>query len=278
VSPMPQLGMNVRTTSLRTTNHALKVMAKRVLRNDDFVLFLKAAKVAVESRAGRASDWIFPLLPQIIETPDPVIIDVGANMGQFASRAARQFPGGQIYSFEPVRTNAIGLRRVLRWLRVANVEVLDEAICDMVGVEPIHIPSFDAYQDGTLAVLEHSKRVYDNVTYHVETVRTNTLDTFTAAREIKRIDFLKIDTEGAEDRVVSGGMAIITALLPTLYMEATPDQPCVEALCARGYLPFYTDGVRLHPPRPQERQNDVLLVHRSKVDRLAKLMRGEAAG
>jgi FkbM family methyltransferase len=269
---MSQLGKNVHPTSLRTTNHTLKVMAKWVLRNDDLVLFLKAAKIAIESRAGKASDLIFPLLPEIIGSSDPVIIDVGANMGQFASRVARQFPAGQIYSFEPVRINAIGLHRVLRWLRVVNVEVFEEAICDVVGVEPIHIPSFHTYQDGTLAVLERSKRSYGNVTYHVEMVRTNTLDAFAVAREIRRIDFLKVDTEGAEDRVVRGGMGIITALLPTLYMEVAPDQPWVEVLYRRGYLPFYTNGMKLHPPRPQEWQNDVLLVHGSKIDRLAKLI------
>ena len=47
----------------------------------------------------RSSDLIFPLLPEIIGTSDPVIIDVGANMGQFASRVARRSrPGRYIVS------------------------------------------------------------------------------------------------------------------------------------------------------------------------------------
>ena len=196
----------------------------------------------------------------------------GANMGQFASRVARQFPAGSIYSFEPVRTNAIGLRRVLRWLMVANVEISEEAICDVVGVEPIHIPNFDGYQDGTLAVLEGSKHAFSNVTYHVETVRTNTLDAFAAARDVKRLDFLKVDTEGAEERVIRGGIGLVSALLPTLYLEVAPDRPWMELLYGKGYLPFYTDGAALHPPRPGEWQNDLLLVHRSRTDRLSGLI------
>ena len=72
--------------------------------------------------------------------------------------------------------------------------------------------------------------------------------------------------------VVRGGMTIITAFLPTLYMEATPDQPWLDALYTLGYRPFYTNGVKLHPPRPLERQNDVLLVHDTKIDRLAALI------
>jgi FkbM family methyltransferase len=267
-----RLDANAQKATLSTTNHALKVMAKRILRNDELVLFLKAMKIAIESRVGKAYELIFPLLPQIVGTTEPVIFDVGANMGQFASRVARQFPAGSIYSFEPVHTNAIGLRRVLRWLMVANVEISEEAICDVVGVEPIHIPNFDGYQDGTLAVLEGSKHAFSNVTYHVETVRTNTLDAFTAARDVKRLDFLKVDTEGAEERVIRGGIGLVSALLPTLYLEVAPDRPWMELLYGKGYLPFYTDGAALHPPRPGEWQNDLLLVHRSRTDRLSGLI------
>jgi FkbM family methyltransferase len=272
VIPMQHSDVSVREDRLSTTNHVLKVVTKRILRNDNLILFLKAAKIALESRAGKASDLIFPLLPEVITSPDPVIIDVGANMGQFASRVARQFPTGQIYSFEPIRSNAIGLQRVLSWLRITNVETFEEAICDTTGAERIHIPNFDGYQDGTLAVLEGSKHAFKNVTYQIETVRTNTLDAFAAAREIKRLDFLKVDTEGAEERVVRGGIRIITALLPTLYMEVAPDQPWLHVLYSGGYRSFYTDGVRLHSPRPGERQNDVLLVHCSKIERIAGLI------
>jgi FkbM family methyltransferase len=271
--PAPRLGVDARKASLHTTNHALKVVAKWVLRNDDFVLFMKAAKIALESRAGKASDLIFPLLPEVIGVANPVIIDVGANMGQFASRVARQFPDGHIYSFEPVHSNVVGLERVLRWLRIKNVEHFTEAMCDTRGFEQIHIPMFAAYRDGTLAVLEGSKRDYDNVTYYVESVRTNTLDEFVVGREIKRVDLLKVDTEGAEERVVRGGIGMIDALLPTLYMEVLPTQPWVELLYSRGYRPFYTDGVKLHRPMPQETQNDLLLVHQSKLGRLTNVIR-----
>jgi len=272
VKQTSRLDANAPKATLRTTNRALKVMTKRILRNDNLVLFLKAMKIAIESRVGKAYDLIFPLLPQIVGSTEPVIFDVGANMGQFASRVARQFPAGSIYSFEPVRTNAIGLRRVLRWLMVTNVEISEEAICDVVGVESIHIPNFDGYQDGTLAVLEGSKHTFSNVTYHVETVRTNTLDAFAAARDVKRLDFLKVDTEGAEERVIRGGIGLVSALLPTLYVEVAPDRPWMQLLYGKGYLPFYTDGAALHPPRPGEWQNDVLLVHRSRMDRLSGLI------
>ena len=272
MTPMQHSNVDAKKDTLSTTNHMLKVTAKRILRNDDLVLFMKAAKIAFEVWTDQASDLIFPLLPEIIVSPDPVVIDIGANMGQFASRVARRFPAGRIYSFEPIRTNGVGLRRVLRWLRVSNVEIFEEAVCDTTGTERIHIPNFHGYQDGTLAVLERSKRAFSNVTYHVVTVRTSTLDAFVTAQEVGRLDFLKVDTEGAEERVVRGGMQVISTLLPILYMEVTPDQAWMQVLYDIGYLPFYTDGVKLHSPRPGELQNDLLLVHRSKTDPMAKLI------
>ena len=66
--------------------------------------------------------------------------------------------------------------------------------------------------------------------YHVETVRTNTVDAFVTAPGIGRLDLVKIDTEGAEDRVVKGGVKTIGQFLPTLYLETPLHQPWLLSL------------------------------------------------
>src|ERR1700730_6732850 len=104
---------------LKSTNERLKRAAKLLLRDDDLIFFLKAIKIALDaSILHKAYDKIFSLLPMIIGKPDPVVLDIGANMGQFASRIARQFPDGQIYCFEPVHANMVGLCRLKRWLHL----------------------------------------------------------------------------------------------------------------------------------------------------------------
>jgi 2-O-methyltransferase len=258
---------------LKSTNERLKRVAKMLLRNDDLIFFLKAMKIALDTALlHKTYDQIFSLLPVIIGTRDPVVLDIGANMGQFASRVARQFPDGQIYCFEPVHTNLVGLCRLRRWLQLENVRVFEEALCDSVGSGLIHIPVFNGgYRDGALAVLEGSKVAYDNVSYHMEAVRTNTIDAFVEAQEISRIDFIKVDTEGAEARVVGGGRKTIGHFVPTLYLETPLDQPWLDCLYERGYRPFYNDGVKLWTPRTGERQNDVLLVHNSRLDQISGL-------
>ena len=253
---------------LNSTNRRLKVITKFLLRNEHVVLLMKAAKIATDVQLTRTYDRIIPFFPSIIGTPAPVILDVGANMGQFAARVSRQFPAGQIYCFEPLRGNAVGLHRVKRWLRLENLTVHEEALCEHIGVEAIHVPVFNGtYRDGALAVLEDSKRFYDNVSYHVETVRTNTVDAFVAAHGIDRLDLVKIDTEGAEDRVVKGGVKTIGQFLPALYLETPLHRPWLFSLYDIGYRPFYNDGKRLYAPREGEQQTNVLLIHQSKVNR-----------
>jgi FkbM family methyltransferase len=260
---------------LETTNERLKRLAKMLLQNNDLVFFLKAIKIAVDASImpnTLGGDKIFSLLPAIIGRPNPVILDVGANMGQFAARIARQFPDGQVYSFEPVRANVTGLYRVQRWLHLKNVRVFQEALCDSVGSELIHIPVFKGgYPDGALAVLERSRRSYDNVSYHAELVRTNTIDDFVEAHKFRRVDFIKVDTEGAEDRVVGGGMHSIGRFTPTLYLETPFDQSWLDCLYEKGYRAFYNDGLKLWAPSKGESQTNVLLVHPCNLNQISAL-------
>ena len=73
--------------------------------------------------------------------------------------------------------------------------------------KPVHLNSHHR------ALKIASKVYHDDVRYDAEMVRTNTIDTFTKALELNRVDFIKVDTEGAESRVISGGLAYDRALV-----------------------------------------------------------------
>src|SRR5690349_24000032 len=49
------------------------------------------------------------------------VIDVGANVGQFAIAAAMTFPGATIYSFEPLPEAAVQLEKNVRKLPAVRV-------------------------------------------------------------------------------------------------------------------------------------------------------------
>jgi hypothetical protein len=50
------------------------------------------------------------------------------------------------------------------------------------------------------------------------TVETKTLDSF----DFPKIDFIKMDVEGYEEKVIAGGMNTILKHLPKIYMEIWP--------------------------------------------------------
>lgn len=272
---MANSATDLKPKDLASAHRALKLASKMVLRDDRVLFYVKSIKSAVEaSLLGSICvyDQIIPLLRQIVGKKGPTILDIGANMEQFALRVARQFPAGRIYSFEPVHDSAMRLRRARRWLRADNISVHEEAMCDAVGTETIHVPVLiGGFRDGALAVLEGSRTSYDNVSYQTEAVMTNTVDAFRKALGLERVDFIKVDTEGAESRVIEGAQDTIERLLPALYLETPLERPWLSTLYDLGYQPFNNDGEKLFTPRKGMRQNGVLLVHSSKNPQIAGL-------
>jgi hypothetical protein len=54
-------------------------------------------------------------------------------------------------------------------------------------------------------------------------VRSVTLDTFVSEHSVSKIDFIKIDIEGAETLFFEGGFATLSRFTPILLVEITPE-------------------------------------------------------
>ena len=52
-----------------------------------------------------------------------------------------------------------------------------------------------------------------------ETVELESLDSFVAARNLDRLDLVKLDAEGSEARILSGGLATLRRFHPRLLIE-----------------------------------------------------------
>src|SRR5690606_7992115 len=100
--------------------------------------------------------------------------------------------------------------------------------------------------------LHHYRESFDQWT-----VKTITLDQYVDENDIKRLDFLKADIEGAEFAMLKGGAKAIEQFHPTLMLEIQQEstekfgyQPedLFNWLSERGYHAYYLDAqARLNP-------------------------------
>ena len=148
-----------------------------------------------------------------------VVIDVGANIGQYTLIAAQiAGPSGRIFAFEPDPVNAATLERSIRRNRFDDrVELLRVAVAAKAGKAAFVVQS-DRTRSGLCA---HGTT--DDGRMKAIHVRTLALDDFLEERGLDRLDFLKIDVEGADLDVLRGAERTIRRLQPALMVEYEPE-------------------------------------------------------
>jgi FkbM family methyltransferase len=132
-----------------------------------------------------------------------IIFDVGANIGQSAKKYLDSFPKSQIYCFEPVK-ETFGILQ-------ENFKKSDRIHCFRLAFGAFKRAGEMALQGtpDTFFLLDPSKHDSLNADVVREKVRIETLDEFCSGRQIKRINFLKIDTEGGDLDVLKGAEAML---------------------------------------------------------------------
>lgn len=124
-----------------------------------------------------------------------VIFDVGANVGDYSSYAARQCPAAKVYSFEPVHQQLV---KTLNENRINNVVVVQKVLSNFIG--KIKINTFQHSAHSTV----HELKGIDNERLGVEEIESTTGDEFMASSSIDSVDFLKLDVEGSEMDALKG--------------------------------------------------------------------------
>ena len=171
------------------------------------------------------------------------LFDVGANVGQTAEKLVQVFPDSKIYSFEPVPATFKNLRR--NTARLPQVECVNMALGDKPGDAVI-----SSDRDGRNTMIGGVPSRGSVV------AKVGTLDSFCAERGIKRVDLLKIDTEGFETFVLKGASEMladgrIDFVLAECEFSHRPDEPHGDffeihgALAPLGFtvVSLYTNGV-----------------------------------
>jgi FkbM family methyltransferase len=186
-----------------------------------------------------------------VTAADAVCIDVGANVGYYTLLMASLTPRGQVHSFEPVPRNFHLLSANVLLNGFENV-VLN---CCAVGNRDGEM-SFTVSEDGAYSsFLDTGRRAQSRTII----VPARTLVSYCRQRGLRRIDFMKVDVEGAEQLVLEGASGCLedVDLRPKLMMIELYEPmlrtygTCIDIVVARlgsfGYAPFISRHGRVVP-------------------------------
>ena len=143
-------------------------------------------------------DALIPLLAKVT----PVVFDIGANVGDWSAAFLSKNAESKIYAFEPVSATFAHLTQ--RFQGQSRIEFCQAAVSDKAGSCVLRV-------EGVLSGSNSIYRMPDEKCASMETVAAITGDEFAASKGIQGIDYIKIDVEGHEVRVLQGFRKLIGA-------------------------------------------------------------------
>lgn len=156
-------------------------------------------------------------IAHVVRAPDPVVLDVGAHVGQSNRLFRGLFPTATLWSFEPDPDSFAALvGAVDPALPGGCVQV---AFSDRDGTAELHRNPIShtnslyarnaASNDSIDVVRARTEGRAPDVSSEVVTVAVRRLDSWCAEQGLERIDLLKIDVQGAEVDVLRGATGIL---------------------------------------------------------------------
>ena len=136
--------------------------------------------------------------PGIIVESSPVVLDIGANIGQYCNAIKLFYPDARITSFEPDPRSYERLCRNTRHL--AGVTVINKGVGKARRTLPFYVHELSGMS---------SFQPYEDYEYGQEQTIPLEVDALDALVDEEHIDLMKVDVEGFEAEVVEGGAETI---------------------------------------------------------------------
>lgn len=147
-----------------------------------------------------------------------VILDVGANSGLYSilysKLVGRQ---GAVHAFEPDPNTLILLKENLQINNCENVTIYDFALSNKaskIQMVAIQDDEYDAFGGDSFNYIKEISSANDNS--GINAYRLDDLEQF---KNIQKIDYIKIDVEGAELLVLQGSLETIRKYKPVIIFE-----------------------------------------------------------
>ncbi len=180
--------------------------------------------------------------PLVHVRPGDVVIDCGAHIGGFTRTALRE-GARTVIAIEPEQANILAFRRNFEQeIKAGRVRLIAKGVWNATGRLALHVSSVGD---------SHSMVVPQNQGKD-ETVEVTTIDALARSLKLPRVDFIKMDIEGAEQKALQGAHDVLARFQPRLaissyHLKGDPAAICSLVWQARpDYLVVSKDRVKAY--------------------------------
>jgi FkbM family methyltransferase len=144
-----------------------------------------------------------------------VVFDIGANIGYYTLMISRLIaPDGMVHSFEAATSTYNRLKEHIHINNFNNILFHHSAVSDNNGQSVIYCADESNTGESRLESFKGFKKK--------ESVNCITLDTYIEKEAVEKVDFIKIDVEGAEMLVIKGALSLLNNYRPVVMLEINP--------------------------------------------------------
>lgn len=183
----------------------------------------------------KIKDHSFDVMINLIK-PQSVVLDIGTNIGHVLLNFAKKVGDeGRVYGFEPDPYNFKMCQENISLNRFTNLQVENIALGNIES--DLHLVIENSSNRGENKILD----INDIKDKESSLVKVKKLDQWAEEKNLSRIDFIKIDTEGYELNVLMGGKELIKRFRPTIFIEVIDENLKRQHQSASDLISFLID-------------------------------------
>jgi FkbM family methyltransferase len=215
---LPMFFLRLRRKKILSSKNGIKIFGRKLVTIPDDEGISRELKI---------TGFHEPINTRFLKTllkPGMTCIDIGSNIGYYVLlESVMVGSDGKIIAIEPSPRAYKYLQKNISLNTLKNVEKCQFAVGDFDGTVDFRVSAVS----NTSAVVTKQEPFGNQPSDDLEpiiTVPVMQLDSFVRERQLQRLDFLRMDVEGYETRVINGSLSTLKQFRPMIMMEIHIDK------------------------------------------------------